>query len=76
MEKIMVRQAVALQPTEVHSGPDIHLQPMEDPTLEQKTGTEEERRGEERRGEERRGEERRGEERRGEESVQQLRVSN
>ena len=33
--KTMVRQAVPLQPMEVHSGADIHLQPMEDPTLEQ-----------------------------------------
>ncbi|GAB0180906.1 AN1-type zinc finger protein 5-like [Grus japonensis] len=31
----MVRQAVSLQPMEVHGGTDIHLQPMEDPTLEQ-----------------------------------------
>jgi len=35
MEKITVRQAVSLHPMEVHSGADIHLQPMEDPTLEQ-----------------------------------------
>ncbi|GAB0180045.1 AN1-type zinc finger protein 5-like [Grus japonensis] len=35
MEKTMVRQAVALQPVEVHGGADIHLQPTEDPTLEQ-----------------------------------------
>ncbi|GAB0208202.1 AN1-type zinc finger protein 5-like [Grus japonensis] len=35
MVKTMVRQAVPLQPMEVHSGADIHLQPMEDPTLEQ-----------------------------------------
>ena len=33
--KTMVRQAVPLQPREVHSGADIHLQPMEDPTREQ-----------------------------------------
>ena len=33
--KSMVRQAVPLQPMEVHGGADIHLQPMEDPTLEQ-----------------------------------------
>ena len=33
--KTMVRQAVPLQPMEVHSGADIHLQPMEDPMLEQ-----------------------------------------
>ncbi|GAB0188848.1 AN1-type zinc finger protein 5-like [Grus japonensis] len=31
----LVRQAVPLQPTEVHGGADIHLQPMEDPMLEQ-----------------------------------------
>ena len=31
----MVRQAVPLQPMEVHAGADIHLQPMEDPTSEQ-----------------------------------------
>ena len=31
----MVRQAVPLQPMEVHGGADIHLQPMEDPTPEQ-----------------------------------------
>ncbi|GAB0204350.1 epimerase family protein SDR39U1 [Grus japonensis] len=35
MEKIMVRQAVPLQPMEVHGGADIHLQPREDPTPEQ-----------------------------------------
>jgi len=35
MMKTMVRQVVPLQPMEVHSGADIHLQPMEDPTLEQ-----------------------------------------
>ncbi|GAB0181548.1 hypothetical protein GRJ2_000620100 [Grus japonensis] len=34
MEKIMVRQAVPLQPREVHGGADIHLQPVEDPTPE------------------------------------------
>ena len=33
--KTMVRQAVPLQPMEVNGGADIHLQPMEDPTLEQ-----------------------------------------
>ena len=33
--KTMVRQAVPLQPMEVHGGADIHLQPMEDLTLEQ-----------------------------------------
>jgi len=31
----MVRQVVSLQPMEVHSGVDIHLQPIEDPTPEQ-----------------------------------------
>ncbi|GAB0186400.1 hypothetical protein GRJ2_001105300 [Grus japonensis] len=35
MEKTMVRQAVPLQPMEVNDGADIHLHPMEDPTLEQ-----------------------------------------
>ena len=30
--KTMVRQAIPLQPMEVHGGADIHLQPMEDPT--------------------------------------------
>ena len=35
MGKTMVRQAVPLQPMEVHGGADIHLQPMEDPMLEQ-----------------------------------------
>jgi len=35
MMKTMVRQAVPLQLTEVHSGADIDLQPMEDPMLEQ-----------------------------------------
>jgi len=30
-----VRQAVHLQPKEVHGGADIHLQPVDDPTLEQ-----------------------------------------
>ena len=34
MEKTMVRQAVPLQPMEDDGGADIHLQPMEDPTLE------------------------------------------
>ena len=33
--KTMVRQAVPLQPMEVHSGADIHLQPVEDPMPEQ-----------------------------------------
>ncbi|PKU45298.1 hypothetical protein llap_4401 [Limosa lapponica baueri] len=32
MVKTMVRQAVRLQPVEVNSGADIHLQPVEDPT--------------------------------------------
>jgi len=35
MVKATVRQAEPLQPMEVHSRADIHLQPMEDPTLEQ-----------------------------------------
>ena len=35
MVKTMVRQAVPLQPREVHGGADIHLQPGEDPMLEQ-----------------------------------------
>ena len=35
MGKTMVRQAVRLQPMEVHSGADIHLQPVEDLTSEQ-----------------------------------------
>jgi len=34
MEKTMVRQAVPLQPVEVHGGADLHLQPVEDPTAE------------------------------------------
>ena len=33
--KTLVRQAVPLQPREVHGGADIHLQPREDPTPEQ-----------------------------------------
>ncbi|KAM9590913.1 uncharacterized protein ACIBXB_005945 [Morphnus guianensis] len=33
--KTMVRQAVPLQPMEVHGGADLHLQPVEDPTPEQ-----------------------------------------
>ncbi|PKU39849.1 rna-directed dna polymerase from mobile element jockey-like [Limosa lapponica baueri] len=33
--KTVVRQAVPLQPVEVHGGADIHLQPMKNPTLEQ-----------------------------------------
>ena len=36
MGKTMVRQAFPLQPIEVHSGADIHLQPVEDPALEQR----------------------------------------
>ncbi|GAB0208702.1 AN1-type zinc finger protein 5-like [Grus japonensis] len=35
MVKTMVKQAVSLQPIEVNGRADIHLQPMEDPTLEQ-----------------------------------------
>ncbi|GAB0182915.1 AN1-type zinc finger protein 5-like [Grus japonensis] len=35
LKKTMVRQAVPLQPMEVTCGADIHLQPEEDPTLEQ-----------------------------------------
>ena len=35
MGKTMVRQAVPLQPREVHGGADLHLQPREDPTPEQ-----------------------------------------
>ncbi|GAB0184861.1 hypothetical protein GRJ2_000951400 [Grus japonensis] len=31
VEKTMVRQAVPLQPMEVHGGADIHLQPVENP---------------------------------------------
>ena len=31
----MLRQAVPLQPMEVHSGVDLHLQPLEDPITEQ-----------------------------------------
>jgi len=34
-EKTMVRQAVPLQPIDVHSGADVHLQSMKDPTPEQ-----------------------------------------
>ncbi|PKU32359.1 hypothetical protein llap_17337 [Limosa lapponica baueri] len=34
MVKTMVRQAVPLQPIEVNSGADIHLQLVEDPTPE------------------------------------------
>jgi len=36
--KIMMRQAVALQPMKVHGGADIHLQPVENPTPEQVPG--------------------------------------
>ncbi|GAB0205629.1 hypothetical protein GRJ2_003028500 [Grus japonensis] len=35
LEKTTVRQAVPLQPMEVHGGADIHLQPMKDPMPEQ-----------------------------------------
>ncbi|GAB0182113.1 RIMS-binding protein 3A-like [Grus japonensis] len=35
MEKTMVKQAVPLQPMEDDGGADIHLQPVEDPMLEQ-----------------------------------------
>jgi len=35
MEKTVVRHVVPLQHMEVHSGADIHLQPVEDPTPEQ-----------------------------------------
>jgi len=35
VEKTIVRQTVPLQPMKVHGGADIHLQPMENPTLEQ-----------------------------------------
>ena len=35
MVKTMVRQAVPLQPMEVNGGAGIHLQPVEDPMLEQ-----------------------------------------
>jgi len=35
LEKTVVRHTVSLQPMEVHKGADIHLQPMEDLTLEQ-----------------------------------------
>lgn len=33
--KTTVKQTVLLQPMEIHGGADIHLQPMEDPMLEQ-----------------------------------------
>jgi len=35
VEKTTVRQAVPLQPMEIHSGADIQLQPREEPTSEQ-----------------------------------------
>ena len=35
LEQTMVRQAVSLQPMEAHRGAETHLQPGEDPTLEQ-----------------------------------------
>jgi len=35
MEQTIMRQAVPLQPMDFHGGVDIHLQPVEDPTLEQ-----------------------------------------
>jgi len=35
LEQPMVRQAVPLQPMEAHAGAETHLQPGEDPTLEQ-----------------------------------------
>ncbi|GAB0190694.1 acid sphingomyelinase-like phosphodiesterase 3b [Grus japonensis] len=35
LEKTMVKQAVPLQPMEVDGGADTHLQPVEDPMLEQ-----------------------------------------
>jgi len=35
LEKTMVRQAVPLQPKEVHNGADTHLQPVKDPMPEQ-----------------------------------------
>ncbi|OPJ89816.1 hypothetical protein AV530_017824 [Patagioenas fasciata monilis] len=40
MAKTMVRQAVPLKPMDVHSGADIHLQPMEEPMVEQVDGPE------------------------------------
>jgi len=33
VEKAVVRQAVPLKPMEVHDGVNLHLQPLEDPTL-------------------------------------------
>ncbi|KAJ7422894.1 hypothetical protein BTVI_11863 [Pitangus sulphuratus] len=38
--KTMVKQAVILQLTEDHGEADIHLQPMRDPVLEQKSVSE------------------------------------
>jgi len=35
LEQTVVRQAVPLQPMEVHGGADLHLQPGEDPTPEE-----------------------------------------
>jgi len=35
VDKTMLRQAVPLQPMEVHGGADLHLKPMEKPTQEQ-----------------------------------------
>jgi len=35
VEKTMARQAVPMQPMEVHGGAGIHLQPVEAPMLEQ-----------------------------------------
>ena len=37
-EQTMVGQAVPLQPMEAHGGADLHLQPMQDPTPEQRDG--------------------------------------
>ncbi|CAM9633173.1 unnamed protein product, partial [Bubo scandiacus] len=35
MVQTLVRQIVPLQPMEVNGGADLHLQPMEDPMLDQ-----------------------------------------
>jgi len=35
VEKTMVKQAVPLQPMEVHGGTNIHLHPVEDPVAQQ-----------------------------------------
>jgi len=35
IKKTLVRQAVPLQPMEVHAGADLHLQPVKEPTPEQ-----------------------------------------